>query len=210
MVLGYLLEWLREHKHRRCARQKSREAAQLGREVERLRSQTGKPEDDVLALLGKLSEPPMRVKICGLRSRADAAAAAVERRLLRRAGVLPALAAPPHARRCALGGARACPTGLFRVALTVDAEDDDARGDPRERADRHAATARPRNARSGSPSCAQRFRLPVMKAVGVADEGDLAVLDEYARGRRPAPGGRAAAARRGRCPAATASPSTGG
>ena len=37
MVLGYLLEWLREHKHRRYASQKSREAAQLGREVDRLR-----------------------------------------------------------------------------------------------------------------------------------------------------------------------------
>ena len=53
MLLGYLLEWLREHKHRRRASQKSREAAQLNREVERLRKETGKPEDDVLALLGR-------------------------------------------------------------------------------------------------------------------------------------------------------------
>ena len=52
MVLGYLLEWLREHKHRRRAAQKAREAAQLNREVDRLRKQTGKGEDDVLALLG--------------------------------------------------------------------------------------------------------------------------------------------------------------
>ena len=52
MVLGYLLEWLREHKHRRRASQKTREAAQLNREVDRLRRQSGKPEDDVLALLG--------------------------------------------------------------------------------------------------------------------------------------------------------------
>ena len=52
MVLGYLLEWLREHKHRRRASQKAREAARLNREVDRLRKQTGKPEDDVLALLG--------------------------------------------------------------------------------------------------------------------------------------------------------------
>jgi putative membrane protein len=53
VVIGYLLEWLREHKHRRRASQKSREAAQLNREVERLRKESGKAEDDVLALLGR-------------------------------------------------------------------------------------------------------------------------------------------------------------
>ena len=53
MVIGYLLEWLREHKHRRRASQKAREAAQLNREVERLRKDSGRPEDDVLALLGR-------------------------------------------------------------------------------------------------------------------------------------------------------------
>ena len=52
MVIGYLLEWLREHKHRRRASQKAREAAQLTSEVDRLRKQSGKPEDDVLALIG--------------------------------------------------------------------------------------------------------------------------------------------------------------
>ena len=52
MVLGYLLEWLREHKHRRRAAQKAREAARLNREVAQLRKETGRPEDDVLALLG--------------------------------------------------------------------------------------------------------------------------------------------------------------
>jgi putative membrane protein len=52
MALGYILEWLREHKHRRLAAQKAREAAVLNREVGRLRRQSGKPEDDVLALLG--------------------------------------------------------------------------------------------------------------------------------------------------------------
>jgi uncharacterized integral membrane protein len=51
MVLGYILEWLREHKHRRLAAQKSREAAALDREVGRLRRETGKGEDDVLRLL---------------------------------------------------------------------------------------------------------------------------------------------------------------
>lgn len=53
MVIGYLLEWLREHKHRRRASVKSREAAQAKREVERLRKDTGRHEDDVLALLGR-------------------------------------------------------------------------------------------------------------------------------------------------------------
>jgi uncharacterized integral membrane protein len=53
MVIGYLFEWLREHKHRRRASANAREAAKLGREVDRLRRQSGKPEDDVLALLGQ-------------------------------------------------------------------------------------------------------------------------------------------------------------
>lgn len=52
MVLGYLFEWLREHKHRRRASQREREAARLNSEVERLRREGGKPEDDVLAIIG--------------------------------------------------------------------------------------------------------------------------------------------------------------
>lgn len=52
IILGYLFEWLREHKHRRLAARKSQEARQLNREVSRLRQETNRPEDDVLALLG--------------------------------------------------------------------------------------------------------------------------------------------------------------
>ena len=52
MVIGYLFEWLREHKHRRNASQQAREAARLNQEVDRLRRQSGKPDDEVLALLG--------------------------------------------------------------------------------------------------------------------------------------------------------------
>lgn len=51
MVLGYILEWLREHRHRRRAAEKAREAEKLSREVDNLRKQTGKGQDDVLALL---------------------------------------------------------------------------------------------------------------------------------------------------------------
>ena len=52
MVLGYLLEWFREHKHRKRASIKTYEAAELARENERLRRKN-KPEDDVLALISK-------------------------------------------------------------------------------------------------------------------------------------------------------------
>lgn len=51
MALGYVLEWLREHKHRRRAAEKAQEAERLDREVTRLRKQTAKSDDDVLALL---------------------------------------------------------------------------------------------------------------------------------------------------------------
>ena len=51
MVLGYILEWLREHRHRRRATEKAREAEKLTREVDKMRKQTGQGKDDVLALL---------------------------------------------------------------------------------------------------------------------------------------------------------------
>ncbi|WP_290753757.1 lipopolysaccharide assembly protein LapA domain-containing protein [Amaricoccus sp.] len=51
MALGYILEWLREHKHRRRASAKTREAAALNREVGRLRKEASKGEDEILALL---------------------------------------------------------------------------------------------------------------------------------------------------------------
>lgn len=50
LVLGYILEWLREHRHRRRAAEKAREAERLSREVDRLKKQQ-RPEDDVLALI---------------------------------------------------------------------------------------------------------------------------------------------------------------
>src|SRR4051794_28948601 len=45
VVIGYLFEWLREHKHRRRATHKTREAARLSAEVERMRKATGRAED---------------------------------------------------------------------------------------------------------------------------------------------------------------------
>lgn len=51
MVLGYLLEWLREHKHRRLAKVKAREADTLNREVDRLKRKNADSDDEVLALL---------------------------------------------------------------------------------------------------------------------------------------------------------------
>lgn len=53
MVLGYLLEYLRETKHRRRASANAREANRLHREVSELRRTTNKPKDDVVALLGQ-------------------------------------------------------------------------------------------------------------------------------------------------------------
>lgn len=53
MVLGYLLEYLRETKHRRRASARAREADRLHREVSELRRTTNKPKDDVVALLGQ-------------------------------------------------------------------------------------------------------------------------------------------------------------
>jgi len=51
VLIGYLFEWLREHKHRRNAAEKAREAARLKNEMGRLRKDTNRPEDDVLALV---------------------------------------------------------------------------------------------------------------------------------------------------------------
>ncbi len=53
LLLGYILEWLREHKHRRLAAQKRREAERLAREVEALKKKHMSPEDEVLAILDR-------------------------------------------------------------------------------------------------------------------------------------------------------------
>ncbi len=51
LLLGYVLEYFREHKYRRQAAVKNREAAALAAEVSKLKKSNGSDEDDVLALL---------------------------------------------------------------------------------------------------------------------------------------------------------------
>lgn len=119
----------------------------------------------------------IRIKICGLRTAADMAAvvaagaayagfvffAKSPRNLTLEQARLMALAAPP---------------GLAKVALTVDA--DDASLDaiieavPLDMLQLHGHETPERVAEVRA-----RYGLPVMKAIGVADEGDLAALTEY-------------------------------
>ncbi|MEO6299773.1 MAG: LapA family protein [Paracoccaceae bacterium] len=53
LLVGFVWEWLREHKHRRVANTKTREVSKLERELAMLKDQTSLPDDDVLALLAK-------------------------------------------------------------------------------------------------------------------------------------------------------------
>lgn len=55
LVIGFLWEWLREHKHRRDASVKSTEVRKLEREVKKLKKKQNQGEDDVLALLEEAS-----------------------------------------------------------------------------------------------------------------------------------------------------------
>ena len=51
LMVGYVLEFFREHKIRREAVANKQEAAVLAREVTALKKEAGKEEDDVLALI---------------------------------------------------------------------------------------------------------------------------------------------------------------
>ena len=53
LLIGFVWEWLREHRHRATASAKTREAARLQRELAMMRDAKGAPQDDVLALLDK-------------------------------------------------------------------------------------------------------------------------------------------------------------
>lgn len=119
----------------------------------------------------------VRVKICGLRTAADMAAVVAAGAAY--AGFVFFAKSPRHlttdqARLLAF----AAPPGLAKVALTVDADDAtlDAICDavPLDMLQLHGAESPARVAEVRA-----RYGLPVMKAVGVADEGDLASLTEY-------------------------------
>lgn len=118
----------------------------------------------------------VRVKICGLRTEADVAAVVA-------AGAAYAgfVFFPKSPRHLTLPAARvlalAAPEGLCKVALVVDADDAslDALVDavPLDMLQLHGHESPARVAEVKA-----RYGLPVMKAMGVADEGDLAGLME--------------------------------
>lgn len=120
--------------------------------------------------------PDVRVKICGLRTAGDMAAVA-------RAGAAYAgfvfFAKSPRNLSISQGKALAlkAPTGLAKVALVVDADDAtlDAivDGVPLDMLQLHGHEPPERVAQIRA-----RYGLPVMKAIGLADDGDLAGLIE--------------------------------
>jgi phosphoribosylanthranilate isomerase len=121
--------------------------------------------------------PDIRVKICGLRTAADVQAVA-------RAGAAYCGLNffPPSPRYVTLAEGRAlalaAPVGLAKVALTVDA--DDANMDalveamPLDMLQLHGHETPDRVAEVRA-----RYGLPVMKVIGVRDEGDLAALFDF-------------------------------
>ncbi len=121
----------------------------------------------------------IRVKICGLTRSEDVAAAATAGAAY--VGFVFYGNSPrnlSHAQAAAL--AAEVPPGLCRVALVVDPEDDalDAllAAVPIDMLQLHGRESPERVA-----SLRAAFGLPVMKAIGVAGEADLAALDEHAR-----------------------------
>lgn len=120
----------------------------------------------------------IRVKICGLRTEADVAVVAAAGAAY--AGFVFFAKSPRHltveaARVLAL----AAPEGLAKVALTVDATDavldQIVEAMPLDMLQLHGKESPERVAEVRA-----RYGLPVMKAVGVADEGDLPAIMEYA------------------------------
>jgi phosphoribosylanthranilate isomerase len=119
----------------------------------------------------------IRVKICGLRTVADVAAVAAAG-----AGYIGLNFFPKSPRFVRLDLARelalAAPPGLAKVALVVDASDatldDIVAGVPLDMLQLHGHETPERVAEVRA-----RYGLPVMKVLGVADEGDLSALLEY-------------------------------
>ena len=120
----------------------------------------------------------IRVKICGVRTVGDVAAVAAAGAAYAGLNFYPA--SPRHVSVAqARVLARAAPAGLCKVALTVDA--DDATLDaivaevPLDMLQLHGHETPERVAELRA-----RYGLPVMKALGVADEADLAAVLDYA------------------------------
>jgi phosphoribosylanthranilate isomerase len=121
--------------------------------------------------------PDIRVKICGLKTTADVAAVAASGAAY--AGFVFFAKSPrnltiPAARALAL----AAPVGLAKVALVVDADDafldQITEAMPLDMLQLHGHETPDRVAEIRA-----RYGLPVMKAVGVADEGDLTAVFDY-------------------------------
>ena len=51
VIIGYVWEWVREHKHRAAMRSEHREVVKLKSEVKQLKGQANEGKDEVLALL---------------------------------------------------------------------------------------------------------------------------------------------------------------
>ncbi|MFV0476060.1 MAG: LapA family protein [Pikeienuella sp.] len=51
LLIGYLFEWMREHKHRVEASRRQRQVKNLNREMTRLKADRDQGKDDVLAIL---------------------------------------------------------------------------------------------------------------------------------------------------------------
>ena len=51
LILGFVIEWLREHRHRAAASSNRRAVKRLERELAVMRDSSGLPEDEVLALV---------------------------------------------------------------------------------------------------------------------------------------------------------------
>ena len=120
---------------------------------------------------------PIAVKICGLKTVADIEAVAASGAAYAGLNFF-----PKSPRYVTLDQARllalAAPPGLAKVALTVDADDatlDAITEDmPLDMLQLHGRESPDRVAQIRA-----RYGLPVMKVVGVADEGDLAALFDY-------------------------------
>lgn len=120
----------------------------------------------------------IRVKICGLGSAADVAACVDAG-----AAYVGFVFFPKSPRHLTLDAARRMavevPAGIAKVALTVNATDAELdalfEAVPLDILQLHGGESPARVAEVRS-----RYGLPVMKAVGVADEGDLPALDDYA------------------------------